>query len=137
MPRYVIKPDPGQDLYVMWSTIVDNGWVLGSREQALQDPEVTAERLARADEHGTSAHWPGPEFVRSWEAEHHEPWTWPVYAFGWGDEQFTVGNEPAVGNRLADVNRSDLVAYLLAEDPARAQYLRVRERPTAAEGENG
>lgn len=74
MPSYVIKPNPDEDRYVMWSTVVDNGWILGTREQALREPDVTEERLDRADANGTSA---------------------LDQDYGWDEKEIYVSNDPA------------------------------------------
>ena len=53
MPRYILKCDRDTDLYVEWSTVVDNVTRVGTREQCIHDG-IEAERLARADKTGTS-----------------------------------------------------------------------------------
>ncbi len=71
MGTYVLKPERGRDLYVGWSSIVDNATWIGPRDYALKmlgrdvpdgyDPKPgnsPEDRLARADENGTSALWP-------------------------------------------------------------------------------
>jgi hypothetical protein len=67
MPAYILKIHPDRDLYVEWSTIVDNAIRWGTRAEfldhlakvqpdLLDDPWHCPEaRLARADAHGTSA----------------------------------------------------------------------------------
>ena len=54
MSRYVLKADPDQDLYGIWSTVVDNVALAGTRAH-LAATGVDAERIDRADAHGTSA----------------------------------------------------------------------------------
>lgn len=65
MPSYIVKPDPELDLYVRWSTIVDNLTAVGTRKQFDNqykkdllngiDSEWKPERFDRADLTGTSA----------------------------------------------------------------------------------
>jgi hypothetical protein len=68
MPSYVLKADPNRDLYVEWSTIVDDATFIGTRDEMLHhlrrhdgawDVSVSAAaaRLSRADETGTSCMW--------------------------------------------------------------------------------
>jgi hypothetical protein len=66
MPSYVLKADPTRDLYVEWSTIVDDATFVGTRDEMLtylrserpsggiHAPEA---RLHRAGETGTSCMW--------------------------------------------------------------------------------
>ena len=49
-----MKCSPDLDLYVMWSSIVDNAVWVGSRAEALHLPEFDEERLVRTDKTGTS-----------------------------------------------------------------------------------
>lgn len=51
--NFILKCDPKIDLYVEWSTIVDNACFIGTREQCLARG-IERERLARADLQGTS-----------------------------------------------------------------------------------
>lgn len=53
MGRYVIRADPEQDLYLVFSTVVDNFILIGSRDEASH--EVSEEALAAADTCGTSS----------------------------------------------------------------------------------
>jgi hypothetical protein len=78
MPSYVLKADPNRDLYVEWSTIVDDATFIGTREEMLaylqterpgggiHAPEA---RLHRADEMGTSCMWKvaGHPRLGAWE----------------------------------------------------------------------
>jgi hypothetical protein len=68
MPSYILKPRPDVDLYVEWSTVVDGPTFTGTRAEMLNmlvyeafaQARVDAnERLDRADEKGTSAHFGG------------------------------------------------------------------------------
>lgn len=67
MPRYIVKVNPDEDLYVEWSTVVDGPIVWGTRDEITEylidssekkreyaTPEV-ADRMRRADEYGSSA----------------------------------------------------------------------------------
>lgn len=71
MPTYVLKVDPDLDLYVEWSTVVDDACRVGTRAEMLEtlrravppgyDPQpgsAPEDRLRRADESGTTALWP-------------------------------------------------------------------------------
>lgn len=63
MPSYIIKAEPDQDFYVMWSEVVDAPTAWGSRadlEGWFQPSDVAAERFDRADAHGTSCRLLGP-----------------------------------------------------------------------------
>lgn len=68
MPAYVIKCNPDEDLYVYWSEITESPYCWGDRETIKEylirnshyymDDDVlkdVEERIARADENGTSA----------------------------------------------------------------------------------
>lgn len=66
MPSYIIKRAPDVDEYLYYSTVVDHptSYVL-TRAEMVEFVEretghaaYTAERMARADENGTSAMWP-------------------------------------------------------------------------------
>lgn len=82
MPSYIVKADPDQDWYCLWSTIVDAPCQWGSRaemESQSYDPrEVAPERFARADKNGTSAAW--------------ENWPEDDMPFGWNDDEFLLMN---------------------------------------------
>lgn len=73
MPHFVMKVDREQDLYVEWSTVVDDILYIGTRAWMLEHltNEIPAgytpqqgnspeDRLARADEVGTTAKWYEP-----------------------------------------------------------------------------
>jgi hypothetical protein len=64
MPSYVLKADPSRDLYVLWSTGIDNIAYCGDRIQMLtmltttfSGGESSVARLERADQTGTSTMW--------------------------------------------------------------------------------
>jgi hypothetical protein len=94
MPSYIVKVSPDEDLYVKWSTIVDEPTAWGTREEMFEflmdqdekkpeyaGPEIE-DRFARADQRGTS----------SFSGE-----------FGWDDDEFMfqqMGMLPR--QRLAD-----------------------------------
>lgn len=73
---YIVKPDPGEDFYVLWSDIVEAPTAFGDRayleglQQYRHDP--SPERFERADRYGCSAQWPKPDE--------------PIY--GWDDNGF-------------------------------------------------
>lgn len=80
MPRFIIKPDPGNDEYVVWSTIVDMPATAHSRPAQMD--EETAARYDRADATGTSAQWAGCEGGQPFSWQHTE------FNIGWpyGDD---------------------------------------------------
>lgn len=62
MPTIVVKPERNHDLYVLWSTVVDNWVFIGNREDTkaeLEGEQYGREageiRLVRADQCGSSA----------------------------------------------------------------------------------
>lgn len=60
MPSTIIKLDPDQDWYVVWSTVVDAPTHWGARAEIERRYENAApDRFARADATGTSAQWGG------------------------------------------------------------------------------
>lgn len=61
MPETLIKPVPGEDFYVLYSSVVDTPTGFGTRAQlsAGRHP-VEDERFERADRTGTSALWGDP-----------------------------------------------------------------------------
>lgn len=52
MPRFILKTAPQVDLYVEWSTIVDDATWVGTRAEALR--QFDRPRIDRADQTGTS-----------------------------------------------------------------------------------
>lgn len=86
MPTFIVKPKADEDFYVAWSTIVDAPTTYGTREEISRDPHAraSAERLARADEYGTSMMCPALPRDEQW--------------FGWHDDSFLVG-EVSIPNR--------------------------------------
>jgi hypothetical protein len=71
LPTYIYKADPDVDLYVAWSTVVDNMTSAGTRAEMLRDPDITEDRLIRADETGTSCAWQTEGYPRegAWDDE--------------------------------------------------------------------
>ena len=53
MPRFILKTATDSDLYVEWSTVVDNLVAVGDREWFISEGN-DPERLDRADKTGTS-----------------------------------------------------------------------------------
>lgn len=94
MPSYVVKPKPDDDFYVYWSTIVEGPTNFGPHSAMIQDPEITAERLDRADRTGTSCE---------------------VGFFAWDEDDL-------IYEQRGTVNRVDLRAFceLLVRDEAAA-----------------
>lgn len=80
MPSLVVKPEPDQDFYVVWSMGVDNVTYAGTREELQRGPaaaDLTDERFERADTYGTSAR-PDGEMAG---------------CYGWDHENFVVKND--------------------------------------------
>lgn len=106
MPSHIIKPKRDEDRYIGWSTVVDNGWSIGTREEAIA--YYAEDRLDRADESGTSALWPNLVLP----------------AFGWDEKRFYIHNDDAIKRSKdahAYVDREDLWEYvtLADDDPTR------------------
>lgn len=65
MPRFIMKvdPDPADDRYVEWSTVVDNIVWVGTRSELAAHAysegwaHIAEDRIARTDRVGTSALW--------------------------------------------------------------------------------
>lgn len=98
MPSYVLKASPEEDLYGIYSTIVDAFVFIGTRgetrQHLLYEDGVNGmpdERLERADRNGASCKIGAPDF-------------W----YGWNDEFISIGEGPGDGN----LPRKDLAAYL-------------------------
>lgn len=103
MPSYVLKasPDTSEDLYCIYSTVVDAVTVLGTRGDIRQyllheDGEngKPDERLERTDRNGTSCKIGAPDF-------------W----YGWADETIRIMEGPGGPGSLP---RTHLSAYLVA-----------------------
>jgi hypothetical protein len=115
MPRYLIKPDPGRDLYVEWSTIVDAPIGHGTRAEWLGEG-ADPTRLDRADRTGTSAYR-------------------PLDIGAWDDEELMVA-EPLGCQRI--LPRDHLIAYAQAlyrrrVDDAYAMTRAIEEMPQLPE----
>lgn len=75
MPRLVLKAAPDRDLYIEWSTVVEQAVAIGTREQMAaylagnaDSADSVEERLRRCDETGTSAMWsPQPPLEGAWD----------------------------------------------------------------------
>lgn len=89
MPTYIVKPNPDRDLYVEWSTVVENLTGVGTRAQI----GGAEDRMARADETGSSAAG-GMKGYR-----------------GWDDGQFLVTNTERRDAHFFWLLRADLEAY--------------------------
>lgn len=60
MPHFILKPEPDKDLYVLWSTISEAPYFVGTRAETQQKLIAWSEdphddRLDRADRRGTSS----------------------------------------------------------------------------------
>jgi hypothetical protein len=116
MPRLIIKCDRDEDLYVEWSTMVDNAIAVGDRAETLaalvadwdrEHPQCVPkpgygpeDRLKRADELGSTA-------MPEWGEGH------------WDDKGF-------IGEQRGWLPRTSLLAYaraLLADDQGAADAL--------------
>lgn len=113
MPSYVLKASRDEDLYCIYSTIVDAVVLIGDREETraylLHQDGVNGkpdERLARADSNGTSCRI---------DSGGNGAW------YGWGEETIPIGEGPGGPGELP---RGDLAAYCRAlledEDGSRA-----------------
>jgi hypothetical protein len=61
MPKFILKVEPGpRDRYMLWSTVSDAPYSIGTREEVTADLDSADERhpdrFARADATGTSAY---------------------------------------------------------------------------------
>lgn len=100
MPSFVVKAAPDEDLYAIYSTIVDAFVFIGTRgetrQRLLYEDGINGrpdERMERADLNGTSSRIGGPDFE-----------------YGWNDPTIAVREGPGCG----ELPRKDLVAYLRA-----------------------
>lgn len=116
MPSYVLKPSPDEDLYCIYSTVVDAVTHIGTREEIraylLHQDGVNGkpdERLDRADRNGTSC-LIDSDGTGAW--------------YGWNDETIRIMEGPGGPGELS---RADLSAYCHAlledEDGTRAAAL--------------
>jgi hypothetical protein len=113
MPAYLMKCEPDRDLYVEWSTVVDNLTWVGSRAEALRLGQTDEERVARTDRTGTSTLWR----VEGYPQEG-----------SWDDPTILVCNTERRDEGVYSywLNRSDLTAFaeaLAVDDVARAEAL--------------
>jgi hypothetical protein len=118
MGRYLMKCEPDRDLYVEWSSVVDNLTWVGTRAEALHLEQTDEARLARTDLTGTST---------LWKVEGH-----PVEG-AWDDPTIHVMNTDRREDRIYSytLRRSDLAAYAeayQADDTARAEALLIPNR---------
>jgi hypothetical protein len=97
--QYILKAERDRDLYVVWSTIVDNAVWAGTRLELDADPEYDSapERMARVETTGSSAH---------------------TGTGSWDDPSLWVCNlpEPLAEPRL--LPRANLAAYIAAGENA-------------------
>ena len=111
MPSYVVKAAPDEDLYCMWSTIVDcPTWYFESREDALRHPEVSDERIGRAIATGTSS----------------------IDGFyGWSEDRFHIREVTPDADHFWFLPRANLSAYIRSametDDPSKRWHLLVGE----------
>ena len=104
MPRYLMKVAPDQDLYVEWSTVVDNITWAGTREELLVFARSerwkgdVEERIARTDREGTSAMF----------------FDEPPQEGSWDDAQLLVTNDSERDGYFW-LDRADLAAYAMGD----------------------
>jgi hypothetical protein len=60
MPHFILKPEPDKDLYVLWTTISEAPYFVGTRAQCHRaltawHEDARADRFTRADLRGTSS----------------------------------------------------------------------------------
>lgn len=113
MGRYLMKCEPGRDLYVEWSSVVDNLTWVGTRAEALTLAQTDEARLARTDATGSSTLWEVAGYPREG---------------AWDDLGIHVCNTTRRDDGVYSYTllRSDLAAYataLAADDVARAEAL--------------
>lgn len=116
MPTYLIKPDPDEDFYAMYSTVVDNMVAWGTRAELEDDYKheplmVEAERFERADRNGTSAMWDGDN---------------PNAIYGFNDQEFMIREIMQLSDEgwIWDLPRKNIKAY--CEATAKKDWLTVR-----------
>lgn len=72
MPRYIVKPRPSEDFYVIYSTVVDAPVVWGTREDMLTDEDTDESRMNRTDTYGSSTLWPSTQNpYMGWNSQQH------------------------------------------------------------------
>lgn len=113
MGRYLMKCAPDRDLYVEWSSVVDNAVWVGTRSEALRLPQTDPERLDRTDQTGTSTLWETEGYPREGS---------------WDDASIHVSNTERRDDGVISyaLSRSDLTAYaqaLAENDTVRAEAL--------------
>ncbi len=107
MPRFIMKANREDDLYVEWSTVVDNIVWTGTREELTKHGEFSGwftgssqladieARIARTDETGTSA--------RFFDTDPQEG--------AWDDPYLLVTNDPVMDDGYYRLDRDDLGDY--------------------------
>lgn len=118
MPSFIIKPVADRDEYVVWSTVIDNVTMAGTRLEFAIEPELhagefAAERFERADATGSSEHFGS---IFHWERD-----LFLVHNLSWTDEAFRV------------VRREDLYDFALAEAAEDADMCYALSRPVVEE----
>lgn len=118
MGRYLMKCDLNRDLYVEWSSVVDNLTWVGTRAEALRLDQTDEERVARTDRTGASTLWKVVGY--------------PVEGT-WEDATIHVCNTERREEGVYSycLNRSDLTAYaeaMAVDDVARAEALLIPNR---------
>jgi hypothetical protein len=136
MPSYVVKAARDEDLYLIWSTVVDCATYVGTRAEIAEhlwsehrrghpdcDPKPGSgpdARMARADKTGSSV-------------------LEPAGAYGWDDAAFMVMEAAPHDDHWYELPRANLAAYaraLLADDEPAAHAL-LRRIPDEDEDEDG
>lgn len=118
MPREIIKCEPGRDLYMEWSSVVDAPTFIGTRadlagyltsDEAGRDrqmPEAVERRLGRADDKGSSAlHEAGCFWDAPGEIYMQQGWL-PRSRFVALAERYLATDVPNVNDLLDTINGS-------------------------------
>jgi len=115
MPSYVLKASPDEDLYAIYSTIVDAIVFIGprgeTRQHLLHQDGINGkpdERLARADQNGSSC---------LIDSDGTGVW------YGWNDEAIRIMEGPGGPGRLPRANLSAYLRALEVADEATAEDL--------------
>lgn len=109
----VLKAAADRDLYVVWSNVVDNAVVVGTREEMLAHG-VRPSRLARADRYGTSAA----------SMDMPDPYPRPFRAHGWGDTtDIVVNNQQDTSGLLPRARLADFLDAIYRNDEDAATAL--------------
>lgn len=106
MPSLIVKPETHLDYYVVWSSVVDNATLAGTRAilqsttpHSYGDAFFADERFDRADQYGSSAHPDGEMAGELW----------------WDYKGVIVGNDPRRPGQWW-LPRNKMLAYVRDDD---------------------